>query len=191
MLNERTWMSVYGMPAAKSVIDRHSNYTTSATGTTTHSEDLVLTHSSESSSRHHQQQQQQMMRLNGDPNDEYTRSSILEWISLSDFYQWPHIKQFDSWSHLFELLDHMRKNNAELQSISKLMGVFNKIQEDDTKQKWNNILDKIYTYRNKNNQELTNATTTVLPNDINQALSGSYGFTLSTEDCNTQKYSLS
>jgi hypothetical protein len=39
-----------------------------------------------------------------DPNNDFDKDAILEWITLADFYQWPHVTRFESFEELFTLL---------------------------------------------------------------------------------------
>lgn len=76
--------------------------------------------------------------LRSDPNDEMNENSVLEWISLADFYQWPHITLFKSWEDLFVLLI-----TTDLSKISLQMHKYNLQEGRRIKVTWSEILSKI------------------------------------------------
>ena len=82
----------------------------------------------------------------GDPDDEFSESSVLSWVLLADFYQWPHVKTFDTWYELFSQLHTLLFEDTGrhgLMNISASMGVFARQQEAATRMKWADILDRV------------------------------------------------
>ena len=183
ILHERTWSSVYGNPQSTSLLPRHPSLVNDTT--------IPIS----------------------DPNNEFSKDSLYEWLALSDFYQWPYIKTFDSWSELFSLLE----NKELLKKISKQMRQFNVREEGRIKQEWTHILDKIRTYKqlytedsrssgsnSRSNSNKNSDTTTAstakgdiigkhrqsdgLPDDINDSLQQVYSYILSGDDCAAQIY---
>lgn len=173
VLHERTWSSVYGNPQSTSLLPRHPSLVN----------DTAVPIS--------------------DPNNEFSKDSIYEWLALSDFYQWPYIQTFDSWSELFSLLE----NKELLKKISKQMRQFNVREEGRIKQEWTHILDKIRTYKQlytEDSRSSGSSTTTAnidkgdiigkhrqsaeLPDDINDSLQRVYGYRLSEGNCAAQIY---
>jgi len=120
----------------------------------------------------------------GDPNDEFSESSVLSWVSLADFYQWPHVTTFDSWYELFSRLHTLLfedTGHSGFRNISVSMGVFARTQEATTRRKWADILERVRRYRGHASQDNDS-----LPGDVDRALHMSYGYTLSTSDCSEQ-----
>ena len=161
VLNERCWSTVFGEPSRRSALGRHPNYDNSSS-----------------------------MMMMGDPNDEFNESSILSWVSLADFYQWPHITTFDSWYDLFSKLHTLLFEGgggsdrfSGLRNISASMGVFAQQQEATTRQSWRDIVDRVWRHPI---HALPHNASSLLPATVDQALSESYGYTLSTTDCSAQ-----
>lgn len=109
--------------------------------------------------------------LFSDPNDEYSRETLKDWLKLADFYMWPFITTFSSFEELFEML-----MTFDGSSVSKQMEVYNKQQEIEIKMKWNKILDRIVV--RKQSHQMTG-----LPDDFNEALRRSYGYELNLKTC--------
>lgn len=77
-------------------------------------------------------------KLLSDPNNEYGREAILEWVKLGDFYTADHVTTFSNWDELFNLL---QKTN--LNDVSKHMKEYSNNVLKDLEQKWDYILDKV------------------------------------------------
>jgi hypothetical protein len=86
--------------------------------------------------------------LRSDPNNEMNEDSILEWISLADFYQWPHITLFKSWEDLFVQLI-----TTDLSKISLQMHEYNLQEGGRIKKTWSDILSKIKVGKNIREKE--------------------------------------
>jgi hypothetical protein len=108
---------------------------------------------------------------NYDPNNDFDKDAIFEWLKLSDFYVWPHITLFSSFEHLMQLLQ-----TTDLKAISTKMKVFNEKEVSANKQTWEKFLGKVRQGRATRIKEL--------PYKVNQALDHSYGIKL---DLNTKK----
>jgi hypothetical protein len=180
MLNERTWMSVLGQPQRASILPQHPIWSLNSSAP----------HSVPAS----------------DPNNEFDGAAVLEWISLSDFYDWPHIQTFDSWNDLFGLLTDPGDRDL-LKRMSVEMGEFNVLEEARIKQDWMRILDKVRTHKERR-QEASSAaaasargekmysshvpdsgfgiSSSPLPDDIDVSLQQAYGYKLSVTDCGAQ-----
>jgi len=111
VLSERTWPTVFGSPAHKSVIPRHVNSTSA---------------------------------LRSDPNDEFNRTAVLEWTSLSDYYKWPHITLFHSFDHLMELL-----RTSNLTHISRNMARHSRDVQAQVRSVWSHILSTVLSDKKK------------------------------------------
>jgi hypothetical protein len=80
----------------------------------------------------------QRREMKSDPNNDLSYEAVLEWISLSDFYQFPFVLQFSSWKELLSLL-----LTTNFDEISKKMSSFNDELERNHFEKWKKILTSI------------------------------------------------
>lgn len=116
-----------------------------------------------------------------DPNNEFDQSAVLEWIQTADFYVWPHITQFSSFEELYKLLTVESSHEVDLvrlREVSAKMHTFNVEEEARIRGSWVKILAKIHASKK--------TLRTAVPQDVNEALSKLYGYTLSNEDCTTE-----
>lgn len=104
VISERTWDRVFGHPGSKSLISRHPSLNTSNILTSSHTSQGLNPYPYSSSTERSAQY---------DPNNEYSKDAIGNWLSYSDFYTWPHITVFISWRHLFELLDEILGTSSD------------------------------------------------------------------------------
>jgi hypothetical protein len=182
MLNERTWMSVLGQPQRASTLPRHLRWDLNSSAP----------HSVPAS----------------DPNNEFDAAAVLEWLTLSDFYQWPHIQTFDTWDELFAKL----ADKGLLLRMSEKMGEFNVLEEARIRQDWMRILDKVRTHKERRQEAVSAAASMAaatargeaaysipreadssfavyagpLPDSIDVSLLRAYGYKLSVTDCGAQ-----
>lgn len=123
--------------------------------------------------------------LLSDPNNEYGREAVLEWIKLADFYTVEHIITFKSWDHLTTLLQ-----TTDLRSVSKRMREYSNTVLKDLEKNWDIVLGNVRRgvkskrfgdgnrfYETSNN--VTNIDNYCkMPPSINDALSSATGLTL-------------
>ena len=128
VLNERTWDSVYGHPSTSSAILKDPII----------GSELDYLDGDSSGGGSGGQQQRVKNVITSDPNDEYNRDAIFEWLSLSDYYQWPYVRLFDSWEELFTMLA-----TDNFHEISENMKSFNAFSEDYVRNEWLTILNNI------------------------------------------------
>jgi len=123
--------------------------------------------------------------LLSDPNNEYSREAILEWIKLADFYTVSHVITFTSWDHLLSLLQ-----TTDLRSISKNMKEYSVTVLKGLEKNWDIILDRVrqgistkrfgdrnrFYEHNNNSKDIDNYCK--MPPSINDALYNSTGLLL-------------
>lgn len=118
-----------------------------------------------------------------DPNNEFDFQSILEWVSLADFYQFPHVTTFESFSDLLEKIEA-----CDLRSVSQEMMKYNEERVKGVSEQWGSVLEGIgrhKAWREKSDGEKESSSGskhTRAPRDINSALKREYGVEL-TEKC--------
>ena len=125
---------------------------------------------------------QSTSKLNSDPNDDFTRESILEWVRLSDFYQFPNVTTFSSIQNLFDIMP-----KVDLKAISLDMEKFNTKQKSYISETWVSILNGVIEKKNQQHSfsplfnlrySLDLASSCPAPIDVNDALQLNYGFHL-------------
>ena len=112
-----------------------------------------------------------------DPNDEYDRQSVLQWIRLADFYTFPHVTLFSSWAHLVDLL-----RKADFQDISARMKRHHILEGRRISHVWSNILHKVRSHGEKERRSIPPP----IPMSLNAALVTRYGVKLRTDRCTGQ-----
>lgn len=110
-----------------------------------------------------------------DPNEESDFDGILQWISLSDFYQFPHVAQFSSFEHLATLLHSTTA--VEYDAISARMFQYSRKQQYHTEMGWQAVLGAVAAKSKSQAQ---------LPENVNDALQQEYGVTLKSGSCYSQ-----
>jgi hypothetical protein len=119
ILSERTWDRVYGHPMNRSVLPRHSSWDEERAGGS------------------------QEEHMNYDPNSEFSKEAIHQWIQFSDFYRLPYVIQFHSLSHLQSLLESSSLS-AELKMVSRRMKKYHmEERETQVKRGWEDVLNRI------------------------------------------------
>jgi hypothetical protein len=111
--------------------------------------------------------------LYSDPNDDFSSSAVLEWVSLADFYVFPHVVQFDSFDELMEIIQI-----TNLTEISSQMQVFNVAQKSLILEKWSLILSNI-----KGSKTLRYSAASSCKNDVNEFLRIKYSSELLADNC--------
>jgi hypothetical protein len=143
VLNERTWGTVYGQPAAQSVLPRHPTTPpprsdphppTHSTTPSTTPPLLSDPHSTTHPPTHSPTQHPPLT----DPNNELSRTAVGEWVALSDFYQWPHIVQFSSWDDLLTQLAV-----TDLLAVSGRMREYNREEGGRIAEGWEGVLARV------------------------------------------------
>jgi hypothetical protein len=116
--------------------------------------------------------------MKSDPNNEFSREAVLEWIKLADFYQWPHIQQFDTWEELYTML----YSTADFPAISRAMHTHNVAEAVEVRERWKRNLVRIQQAKVEREALVYHP-----PHEtVDEALKELYGYTLSTEDCATE-----
>jgi len=76
--------------------------------------------------------------LLSDPNNEYGREAIIEWVKLADFYTVDHVTTFSSWDNLLDLL-----RTSDLRNVSKHMREYSSTVLKDLEKNWETVLNKV------------------------------------------------
>ena len=105
-----------------------------------------------------------------DPNNEFDREAILEWVSLADFYQFPHVTQFNSVSEFASVVA-----STDLSAISAMMEEFNYDRTERVSEQWSGVLSGVQAHKQAYKLEHGSSE---LPSDINTALAREYGVML-------------
>jgi hypothetical protein len=139
ILSERSWNLVFGELKSSSTIPRFKNESDDERQQINpYSVNLASSSDSERYSSSFSLLHPSMREMKSDPNDDLSYESVLEWISLSDFYQFPYVLQFSSWKELLSLL-----LTTNFDEISLNMSSFNKELEVKHFEKWERILTSI------------------------------------------------
>lgn len=115
--------------------------------------------------------------LRTDPNNEFDRTAVEEWVALSDFYTWPHVQTFDTFERLFTQLQ-----STDLREISHRMRAHNALVQHQVEGRWHHILERVQRYKEAHAQQNLEP----LPEDINDALARFYQVRLQDGSCDVQ-----